>query len=104
MTTPHLTTEEILDMVSPLQQPAAIVRWFKKQGFVVKVVRPNGFPLISRTAWEAHLSVTPTETAATIETPANTPDVAAFLARFQKGVGYGPHGKKTTNQPAGAGS
>lgn len=104
MTAPHLTTEEILDMVQPLQQPAAIVRWFKKQGFVVKVVRPNGLPLISRSAWEAHLSFSPAATEPAGDNPANTPDVAAFLARFQKGVGYGPHGKKTAVQPAGAGS
>lgn len=92
---PHLTTEEILDMVEPLHQPAAIVRWFKKQGFVVKVVRPNGMPLISRCAWEAHLSAEPTASATAAESPANTPDAAAFLARFQKGVGYGPNGTPT---------
>lgn len=98
--TPHLTTEEILDMVEPLQQPAAIVRWFKKQGFVVKVVRPNGMPLISRTAWEAYLSPEPTASDTATETSANTPDAAAFLARFQKGVGYGPNGTPTNRQPA----
>jgi hypothetical protein len=102
MTTPHLTTEEILDMAEPLQQPAAIVRWFKKQGFVVKVVRPNGMPLISRAAWESHLSAEPAASEPKTETPANTPDVAAFLSRFNKGVGYGPHGTQANRQPARA--
>ena len=87
-------------MVEPLQQPAAIVRWFKKQGFVVKVVRPNGMPLISRTAWEAYLSPEPTASDTATETSANTPDAAAFLARFQKGVGYGQNGTPTNRQPA----
>ena len=98
---PHLTDAEILDMVAPLQQPAAIMRWFKKQGFTVKK-KPNGMPLVSRAHFEAHLSAEPEAQAAQDETAANTPDLAAFLARFQKGVGYGPHGKTKNSQPARA--
>lgn len=99
MSTPHLTTDEMLDMVEPLTQPAAIVRWFRKQGFEVKSIRPNGLPLISRAVWEAHLSAPSGADEKLPDNPATTPDVAAFLSRFkQKGVGYGPNGTQTNLQ------
>jgi len=99
--TPHLTDAEIIDMVAPLKQPAAIVRWFRAQGFTVRE-KPNGMPLVSRAHFEAHLSGEQAPSVTADATPANTPDVAAFLSRFNKGVGYGPHGTPSNRQPTRA--
>jgi hypothetical protein len=52
MIKPYLTDPEILEIASPLTQRAAIVRWFKNNGFGVVRVRPNGMPLIMRSALE----------------------------------------------------
>jgi len=45
---PFLSDEEILQIVSPLTQPAAIMRWFRNHGFPTAQQRPNGMPLIGR--------------------------------------------------------
>jgi len=99
--TPDIPDEELRRIAAPLTQPAAIRRWFARQGFVIRE-KPNGMPLISRAHFEAHLSASAAPTAAPEETASNTPDTAGFLARFDKGVGYGPRGKKTHKQSAGA--
>ncbi len=99
--TPDIPDDELRRIAAPLTQPAAIRRWFVRQGFIVRE-KPNGMPLISRAHFEAHLSASAAPTAAPEETASNTPDTAGFLARFDKGVGYGPRGKKTHKQSAGA--
>lgn len=101
MLTADIHDDEIRRIAAPLTQPAAIRRWFVKQGFTIRV-KPNGMPLISRAHFDAHLSAAPAPAEATAETASNTPDVAGFLEKFRKGVGYGPHGKKANQQPAGA--
>lgn len=97
--TPDIPDDELRRIAAPLTQPAAIRRWFARQGFIIRE-KPNGMPLISRAHFEAHLSAA-TPTSAPEETASNTPDTAGFLARFDKGVGYG-RGKKTHKQSAGA--
>jgi len=47
MTTPFLSDLEIADFCDPLTQPAAQVRYLRRQGLEVKV-KPNGRPLVSR--------------------------------------------------------
>ena len=101
MSSPDIPDDEIRRMVAPLTQPAAIRRWFVKQGFTVRE-KPNGMPLISRAHFEAHLSAGTEQVKADEPTASNTPDTAGFLARYDKGVGYGPHGKKANKQSAGS--
>lgn len=98
-TLPYLTDAEILGIVAPLRQPAAIVRWFRHEGFEVRV-RPNGMPLISR----AHFDAITSGPTATIQAPNNgeQPDVMALISRVKKGVGYGDHGPHQKKQPARA--
>ena len=79
-------------MVAPLTQPAAIVRWFKAQGFIVKQ-KPNGMPLVWRAHFESLMSIG-NEEEQKPDDMTTMPDAAALIARFQKGVGYG-HGKTT---------
>ena len=87
MPLPFLTDAEITDMVTPLRQPAAIVRWFRAQGFLVKV-KPNGMPLISRSHFEALMAAGNEKVAVQSDDPTVTPDVTAFIARYKKGVAY----------------
>ena len=101
MTSPDIPDDEIRRMVAPLTQPAAIRRWFIRQGFVV-IAKPNGMPLISRANFEAHLSATRAPDKAEEANSSNTPDTSGFLARYDKGVGYGTHGKKANKQSTGA--
>ena len=98
MPLPHLTDAEILDMVAPLKQPAAIVRWFRAQGFTVRE-KPNGMPLVGRSHFEAMMAPPGTSVEPQDNDPSSTPDVAAFLLRHQKGVMYA-NGKTTNHQPA----
>jgi len=84
----HLTDAEIREMVFPLTQPAAIVRWFKKQGFTVKV-RPNGMPLVSRAHFDAMMTVGEVPKEETQFDPATMVDSAALIARFQKRAAKG---------------
>lgn len=78
--TTDIPDEELRRIAAPLTQPAAIRRWFARQGFVIRE-KPNGMPLISRAHFEAHLSAVSAPTAAPEETASNTPDTAGFLAR-----------------------
>jgi hypothetical protein len=72
---PYLTNEEILGIVEPLTQPAAIVRWFRSHGFPDCQVRPNGLPLIFRCEFESkHAQVQ--------ETMPEQPDVSGFLKKI----------------------
>ena len=45
--TPWLSDEEIADMCRPLEQPAAQLRFLKREGYVVSR-RPNGRPFLMR--------------------------------------------------------
>ena len=83
----HLTDEEMLEMAKPLVQPAAIVRWFREQGYICRI-KPNRMPLISRAHFE---QVSGCSTAANDPSAApqstssnDEPDAAALLARFTK--------------------
>ena len=53
MSRPFLTDAEIREIVAPLTQPSAIVRWFRLNGFHAVKVRPNGMPLITRAHFDA---------------------------------------------------
>src|SRR5574343_547143 len=81
----------------PLTQPAAIMRWFVRRGFVV-TEKPNGMPIISRAHFEARLSGGTAAATTPQQTASNTPDISGFLSRYDKGVGYGQRGKKTHKQ------
>lgn len=92
---PFLTDDEIRTIADPLKQPAAIVRWFAREGFVTKI-KPNGLPLVARSHFEAALSGATQGAAAQEETP----DVIAFLEHLKKGQRQ--HGKNQKKQPARA--
>lgn len=98
MTTPYLSDVELLDVCKPLTQPAAMIRYLKDQGFVVKR-RPNGWPLMSRANFDAvmmgHAQALPAA-----DTPTTGPNVQALLDRFRTtGAPYG-NGTKAKKQPA----
>nr|CCA79334.1 hypothetical protein BDB_50043 [blood disease bacterium R229] len=100
---PYLTDEEMLDLAKPLVQPAAIVRWFKGQGFVCRI-KPNRMPLISRQHFEHASGLAPvlkdSEGARQQNAAAGgEPDAAALLARFQRKNSNGTNQEK---QPARA--
>lgn len=98
-TLPFLTDAEVREIVSPLKQPAAIVRWFADRGFVMKV-KPNGLPLIGRTHFEEVMSGGKSATAESSQS--QSPDVKALLDRIGKGRANYGHGKKTQEQSARA--
>jgi len=50
---PFMSDEEILLLVKPLTQKAAIMRWFRNNGFPDVKPKPNGLPLIFRSAFDA---------------------------------------------------
>lgn len=89
-----LTDAQILDIVKPLTQPAAIVRWFVREGFTVKV-RPNGMPLISSAHYEAVM------TAQEVKPVADGSNVGLNVVALKKALNYGD-GQKTQKQPARA--
>lgn len=74
---PYLTNAEILEIVDPLTQPAAIVRWFKNNGYTVKV-RPNGMPLVTR----QHFEQVTGGNAEPIKSVGEEPDVSGYLKRL----------------------
>jgi hypothetical protein len=76
---PFLTDDEIRQIAHPLTQPAAIVRWFRHNGFDGLKVRPNGMPLIARAHFDAMTASVAMQNAATTE---QAPDATAFLARI----------------------
>jgi len=73
---PFLTDDEILQIVRPLVQPAAIMRWFRKNGFADLKPRPNGLPLVPRTRFDA-----PAPAAASKE-PSAQPNIDGFNAKY----------------------
>lgn len=82
---PFLTDEEIFAIVHPLVQPAAIVRWFKGNGFAELKVRPNGMPLIARAYFDQVTAGSTTAHGDTVEA-AVQPNVQAYLDRIKKGA------------------
>lgn len=87
----YLSDEEIRSITHPLSQPAAMVRWFMRNGFVVKI-RPNGMPLISRAHYETVMSEQAIE--------ADKSKSGLNVAALKKAVRYGDDGQKTQKQPA----
>lgn len=89
---PFLTDEEIFAIVHPLVQPAAIVRWFKNNGFDQLKVRPNGLPLIARAYYD---QVTAGSTITTqTDTGSVQPNVQAYLDKIAKGAKSKPVSRK----------
>lgn len=85
--TAFLSDYELLKLCEPLTQPAAMVRYLKDQGFFVKR-RPNGWPLISRTNFEAVMMGSAPSAAGGKATPG--PNAQALLDRFKNnGAIYG---------------
>ncbi|WP_425458286.1 DUF4224 domain-containing protein [Collimonas rhizosphaerae] len=78
---PYLTEAEIREIVAPLRQPAAIVRWFRNSGFDV-TVRPNGMPLITRSNFDAVTGGIATTTRT--QPHGEAPDVAGYLKSLSK--------------------
>lgn len=98
MTTPFLSDAELLHICNPLTQPAAMIRYLKREGFHVKR-RPDGWPLLSRANYDA-VMMGQAQPAAATDTPQAGPNVQALLDRFRTpGAPYGD-GKKTQKQPA----
>ena len=99
--TPFLSDAEILGICRPLTQPAAMIRYLKGEGFLVKR-RPDGWPLISRANYEAVMLGQIQPAAAGAASASTGPNDQALLDRFkQNGAPYGD-GKKTDKQPARA--
>lgn len=95
---PFLSDSELLKLCEPLTQPAAMIRYLKDQGFFVKR-RPNGWPLISRTNFEAVMMGSAPD-AATGNAHAG-PNAQALLDRFKhNGATYG-NGANEKKQSAG---
>ena len=100
MSTPYLSDAELLHICNPLTQPAAMIRYLKREGFHVKR-RPDGWPLLSRANYDA-VMMGQAQPAAAGDTPQAGPNVQALLDRFRTpGAPYGD-GKKTQKQPARA--
>ncbi|MDZ7595842.1 MAG: DUF4224 domain-containing protein [Thiobacillus sp.] len=98
--TPYLSDDEILGFCKPLTQPAAMIRYLKREGFHVKR-RPDGWPLLSRANFDAVMMGHALPAAAGDTTQAG-PNVQALLDRFRTpGAPYG-NGTKTQKQPARA--
>lgn len=83
MPLPYLTDVEILDIVKPLTQPSAIVRWFNNHGFYVKK-RPNGMPLIGRGHFESRMAASAANEPGGRDSQDIMPDVEAFTARYKR--------------------
>jgi hypothetical protein len=80
---PFLTDEEILEIVKPLRQPAAILRWFRKNGFDQVKPKPNGMPLIGRTYFEQVTGgVLPKRPEPALDRRLTEPNVEALRARW----------------------
>jgi hypothetical protein len=81
---PFLSDGEILEIVTPLVQPAAIVRWFRDNGFPDVKKRPNGMPLVSRAYFDQVTAGSAKK--ADIHGPEIVvqPNVQAYLDRFAK--------------------
>ena len=79
---PFLSDDEIREIVTPLTQPAAIVRWFRANGFPDCRVRPNGLPLITRAQFDA---VSAGQAGQQPDTASDDLDLTAYLKKFGKG-------------------
>lgn len=79
---PFLTDDEIREIVKPLVQPAAIVRWFRSNGFDKLRVKPNGMPLISRAYFDEVTAGAAATTTSSKSEVVPQPNVAAYLARI----------------------
>lgn len=88
---PWLTDEEILATVKPLTQPAAIVRWFRENGFPNCRPKPNGFPLIPRAQCDLIPGQPP---AAGRDADSNGPNVKAYLDKIGQGAKKGATAQK----------
>lgn len=78
-TKPYLTNDEILEIVEPLTQPAAICRWFRNNGYADAKIKPNGLPLIPRAMFDHEK----TKRARALNDSAG-PNVVALTNRFGK--------------------
>jgi len=81
---PYLTDDETKDIAKPLKQPAAIVRWFKANGFADCRIKPNGLPLITRAKFDA---IANDVGSANDEQKGEAPDVLAYLRKVGRGAG-----------------
>jgi len=88
---PYLTDDETKDIAKPLKQPAAIVRWFRANGFADCRIKPNGLPLITRTNFEAVGAGT---VGKTVSDSGQTPDVAAYLKTISRHAKSRPASQK----------
>jgi hypothetical protein len=80
---PFLTDDEIHEIVHPLTQPAAIMRWFRRNGFDQVKVKPNGMPLIGRTYFEQVTGgVLPKESESTLDRKPIELNIEALRARW----------------------
>jgi hypothetical protein len=85
---PYLSDDEILSIVRPLTQPAAIVRWFRLNGFPDVRKRPNGMPLVSRTYFDAATAGTAPKPEQPGRAPGGQPNVQAYLQRIAAGAAH----------------
>lgn len=76
--TPFLLDQEIMQMCKPLRQPAAIRRYLKRVGLPF-MVRPDGWPLVSRQAVTQFLDGQHSTVDREIE-----PDMEALMNIFNK--------------------
>lgn len=77
---PYLSDDEILKIVWPLTQPAAILRWFRNNGFPEVRRRPSGLPLVSRAYFD---TVTAGNSRAVADAmPKAEPNVDALLQKI----------------------
>lgn len=83
MPLPYLTDVEVLEIVKPLTQPAAIVRWFSDHGFYVNK-KPNGMPLIGRVHFESRMAASAANEPCGRDSQDIMPDVEAFTARYKR--------------------
>lgn len=90
-TPPFLTDDEIMEIARPLKQPAAIARWFRANGYDVKV-RPNGMPLINRANFDAASAGQNSRQGVTDK--GVQPNVKAFLDKLANGAKLRPVSSK----------
>lgn len=75
MTLPFLTKDEIMILVDPLKQPAAICRWFQNSGFSDLKIMPCGLPLVPRSFLDSYSQN---------DRQKKGPNTSALLQRFGK--------------------
>jgi hypothetical protein len=80
---PFLTDDELRIIASPLRQPAAIARWFRQQGFDLRI-KPNGMPLLSRTHFDDVMAGGGGDRPNPARRRSCEPDVAAFLNKYKR--------------------